>query len=621
MQDRALAAIGNWHLEKLKNLPLVDLYIENMYPGEDYQIILLVFEFESINGELICKYKGIDIEKVSGEKDDYRKYAYRKGSSKVGDFTFTTKISSPSEKKISTMINYTFKNILDYNEGNHPETIYFKLLSNYFNENKNAIIDQIDKSFKNFSQQESIRTGFSLKLIINQTDRYLRDFELIKEIIIHFTEKTNFTHSGEQSKAENKISSVSGNIEDQICGFAAPFTFSTPDKKGFISGFFKKELNWRNYPISSKESLILDLGKKYIKQNLNGYFYGSQYMCIPHPIVKTNNNDLEKTINLLKTAFDDEKKAKKEYKKRAEDRIQKIIAQEKNYFYVDLMFYKEDKKNDTISIDLMLEELLPSRFRQLFIDVPEKINKNKIFKNEIVNKNEIQDLTFNFEIVKNFFDTNFLDVVQKIFVGKTISSDFLFEKIMYLIRKNYDSSKTKDKWVEPIYRTVLKAIMLMSYLQELKITTYNKNFKYMEIENINKKESRFDLEGFNNFVKENQNFLDSNIKVGIFSVGVLARFLFDIQSANLNNTPFEHKLRGYKLNPELLMQVYTEALDKIQKYQKNFYVYTELRDIINQYFLLNSQDLYKMTNNELSFYFVAGLEMGKKFKNKKEEVE
>jgi CRISPR-associated protein Csh1 len=67
------------------------------------------------------------------------------------------------------------------------------------------------------------------------------------------------------------------------------------------------------------------------------------------------------------------------------------------------------------------------------------------------------------------------------------------------------------------------------------------------------------------------------------------------------------------------MNIYTETLDKIQKYQKNNYVYIELREIINQYFIVNSPDLSKMTNNELSFYFVAGLEMGKRFKRERIE--
>jgi len=34
MQDKAIAAIGQWQLEQKKDLDEVDLYIENMFPGE-----------------------------------------------------------------------------------------------------------------------------------------------------------------------------------------------------------------------------------------------------------------------------------------------------------------------------------------------------------------------------------------------------------------------------------------------------------------------------------------------------------------------------------------------------------------------------------------------------------
>lgn len=38
MQDRVIAQIGHWKLEMNKKLDPVDLYIENMFPGKDYQI-------------------------------------------------------------------------------------------------------------------------------------------------------------------------------------------------------------------------------------------------------------------------------------------------------------------------------------------------------------------------------------------------------------------------------------------------------------------------------------------------------------------------------------------------------------------------------------------------------
>jgi len=407
----------------------------------------------------------------------------------------------------------------------------------------------------------------------------------------------------------------------------APFKYSSPDKPGFISGFFNKEKFWRNYPVSSKEALALEYGKKFIKQHLTGYFYGHEFLFVPHPIIHSNNDELEMIIELLKDAFSKarDKKISKEERNEAEEYVQRIIAQQENYFYLDMLFYSEDKKTEAISIEMMLEEVMPSRFNKLFVEVPESINKNSLF-NDAISKKEgktrfLTDLKFSFEIVNNFFGDKFLDTVQCIFLGKPISKAFLFERFIARIRKNYNDAKTQDKWTEPAGWSVLKAIMLINYLQELGIIENNKTYNYMDTTTIEKKSGRFNLDGFNQFVKENQSFLDSDIKVGVFAVGILVRFLFDIQHANLGNTPFENKLRGYKLNPELLMQVYTEALDKIQKYQKNFYVYTELvENIISQYFVLKKQDMLTMSNNELSFCFVAGLEMGKKFKNAKEEI-
>ena len=141
-------------------------------------------------------------------------------------------------------------------------------------------------------------------------------------------------------------------------------------------------------------------------------------------------HQLEHLINLqLVEEQANTKVAIKEKKKRAEDRVQRLIAQEKNYFNLDILFYKEDKKTRAISINLMLEEILPSRFRQLFIDIPETVNKNKLFKDAITIKKELQDIKFSYQIIKNFFSSDFLDVVNKLFLGRkffTIGTGIVF---------------------------------------------------------------------------------------------------------------------------------------------------------------------------------------------------
>lgn len=115
-------------------------------------------------------------------------------------------------------------------------------------------------------------------------------------------------------------------------------------------------------------------------------------------------------------------------------------------------------------------------------------------------------------------------------------------------------------------------------------------------------------------MSENNGFLDSEYKVGIFSVGILVRLLLNIQQVNLGNTPFEKKLKGYNLSAELLKNIYIEALSKISQYQ-SFYAYSNLHEFIDRYFILNIHKVNKISNNELSFYLVSGLEFGNQFKN------
>ena len=100
MQDKAIAQIGWWQLDKNRDLDKVDLYIENMFPGKDYQMLLLVFEITSINGELTCAFKNFDLSPVSKDSDSYRKYAFRSGTPNGGDVTFSTKISIAKKKDI-----------------------------------------------------------------------------------------------------------------------------------------------------------------------------------------------------------------------------------------------------------------------------------------------------------------------------------------------------------------------------------------------------------------------------------------------------------------------------------------------------------------------------------------
>lgn len=650
MQDKAIAQIGHWQLEQNKDIDPVDLYIENMFPGKDYQMMLLVFEIISDNEVLTCRFEKMDLQVVGKDSDSFRKYAYRSGTPNGGDITLSTILSITSrkdifinaKKKLSKM-KVRFSEIENYKFGNEVNedlkaTIEFekRIFSSISEECTKNYYSIVRKTIKQLLDCDAKVKSIGISYQINLQDKklLLNDFLIIKELILKSGAETKYKTQDSKSISKNKKCSVSGKFENTIYGFAAPFSFSTVDKKGSISGFFNKEKNWRNYPISSSEAFALEQGKRFILENLKGTFHSYSFMLIPHILIDNNFQNLSKVISYLRTAFGtkDGIDDTQEKKNRAEDRGMSMIGEMDDYLSIDLVFF--ETQNAAFRIKQIIEEVLPSRFNTLFNVIPHEIQKKSIFKNALIIDGVSTDLNFSFSIIKQFFSPYqkskqrqfnspvFLEVTHKIFRGIPIKREFLFEKIMFCFRMWFNENLQADSYFgNALELPIKKALMLIDYLQALNIIQNNKNYKYMEIESVEKKSGRFNLSGFNEFAKENIGFLDTDIKVGLFSVGVLVRFLYDIQTYELQTQkpPFENKLRSYKLNPELLKQVYAEALDKIQKYQKNFYVYSDLREIINQYFIVKQQDMNTMSNNELSFYFVAGLEMGRKFKNEKEE--
>ena len=327
MQDKAIAQIGHWQLEQNSDLDPVDLYIETLFPGKDYQMLLLLFDITSDNGVLTSAYKGIDIEKVKKDSASYRKYAYRKGSSRGGDVTLTTKLSNPADKKLQNIKDAQLKKLTS---SKHPDAQMFKMIEAEFLQNESLISSQVEGYFNSASKEEQTTTGISIR-IKKEQDLYLNDFELVRNILLDSGSEKKYDHNGTQSRTNNSVCSVTSEVADDIYGFAAPFKYSSPDKPGFISGFFNKEKFWRNYPVSSKEALALEYGKKYIKQHLTGYFYGHEFLFVPHPIIRSTNNELEMIVELLKDAFATarEKKISKEFTDRVYLSTQKAIQHSK----------------------------------------------------------------------------------------------------------------------------------------------------------------------------------------------------------------------------------------------------------------------------------------------------
>jgi CRISPR-associated protein Csh1 len=114
---------------------------------------------------------------------------------------------------------------------------------------------------------------------------------------------------------------------------------------------------------------------------------------------------------------------------------------------------------------------------------------------------------------------------------------------------------------------------------------------------------------------ENEEFLNSDAKRGLFLFGVLTQFLLDIQHIERDATPFRKQLNSLKLSPAYIRKLYPQVIEKFEQYGKNYY--RKLEGTISELFLTAKMD--DLTNDEISFYFTTGMTLANKFRNTKKD--
>ncbi|MCG8323283.1 MAG: TIGR02556 family CRISPR-associated protein [Cytophagales bacterium] len=612
MQDRAISEIGNLELEKQIDLKPFQLYIEEITPGKVCTMALIVFS--KTNGDIL--YKNIDIAKVN--EDNYQKFGYRKGSARGGDITFTTKFGD-LDKKLRILLNSQWPRQLEVAENvSIVEYQLFKEWKNAFEQSKNQIQSDLASFHSGLNIKDRQTSAFTLAIEIDNKQKFLADFESVQEqILLSGTEGKKKKYKV-TSEGKNSVCSICLENKAYLYGFGSPFKYATVDKPGTVSGFFLQKNNWINYPICKTCALEFELGKNYVTKNLSRSFFGKRYYLIPKTVLPNDKQGLKSALNLFK---------KLAYKvsndiERREDYLMERIGGLDNFFTLNMLFYEENPTTKAIKIKLMLEEIPPSRFRTLFIDIPKIINNHPLYKNADYHfkKKEKIDLKFSFGLIKQFFEDSFYDILYKVFTGQSINRTDLFHRFMLVIRNNYNKKMTTDNFVENMSLTILKAHLVLRYLEKLNIVfTPNMTLMIPETEEEKQelqKKIAFDINKLKDFLNKNKEFIYANHIAGIFSLGVLVSLVFSMQQASIGNTPFEKKLRGLNLSANDLQRIFIDSISKINQYS-SIYTYKNLRDLTTENFAVNFDKIKNLPNQEISFYFVSGLELGRKFKSEK----
>lgn len=466
MQDRAIADIGKLELLRNKDLELSELLSQEPFPNRKCKMLLI--EFEENDGNINFKKIGVD----DVDENNYIKYAYRKGSGSGGDVTFTSKCGDFS-KKLKTLINIQFPRLIKLSEEKNSDSLEFlKKWEKSFLDNYNEIQRKLQKRYEDLEKQEKKRSAYTLTIEIDDQRKYLLDFATVESLMTENKFNGNFKKYNVSSKGEYSKCSICHDNKEEVYGFGSPFKYATVNKPGLVSGFFKQKNNWVNYPICKDCSIEMELGKNYLVKHLTKSFFGREFYLVPKPVVTNDTESLKEALNTLKDI--DYEIEKSEVISSNEDFLLKKIGKAKEgIFTLNLLFFEEDKKNKSIKIKLMMEEIPPSRFRKLFIDVPKIISEKPSFLNLGYSKTEKLDLKFSFKLINLFFKDDFYEITHKIFIGRKISQKQLHTNFMKVIRSSYKQNKNNNFFLKKGKLLIAKTYLLQSYFQELNLINYD----------------------------------------------------------------------------------------------------------------------------------------------------
>jgi CRISPR-associated protein Csh1 len=613
----AVSRIGEYVQRNNGGEDLLSTFIENPNSNGKYKFVLIVI-LNGKNGEY--NFSRVDME----EFNCFQKYLYKKGAPNGTDVTPTSKIAGDLEKTFRNRFLKWFQNYDSYDLSKEEKDDLRRMNA--------AISDQAERISAGLREKFSLKGSKDNAIITLGIERdgelrYPGDIPVFRNILLRKgKDKYYIKKSQGESKGLEAACSVCKERKDEVYGFAIPWAFHTFDKPGFIAGGFEVSESWKNTPVCFDCATRLELGKKYIEERLDFSFYGFRYLLVPKLALGGNFQDV-----LCILAGKDQKKKQKlsgEVRKSItsdEEEILDIVREMNDFISNSLIFYK--KEQSSYRILLLIEGVLPSRLRKLF-EAKDKVDERfKVYNDLLLSEAQKEKirLEFNFGVVRRFFpqesknrtfDKIFLEIVNKTFIGDQINYYLLIDFIM---------RRAREAFIEgyPTNIATLNGFLLLHYLEELNLLGDYKE----EMREMNEKgglKSIEDLEDLpmerivERFFEANKSFFTSDSKKATFLEGVLAQKLLNIQWMDKKATPFRTKLHGLKINQALIKRLLPEIQNKLEEYGKNYY--RDLESIIAQHFILAGED-WKETDDELSFYFVLGMDMQKLFKNEKDDEE
>lgn len=589
---RSLSLLGKIYEEKNGND--IDTQLDDL-KGEGWNVLLIEFQIDK--EEII--YKGIDLEQYS--RENKKRYMYKKGAPNGGDITPSSVYNKDDKKPLKSFNRY----LLSLGKIDNSD---FKVIDKYFEieENKMQVFTDIEKM---------IQPKEKYLLSIKVNDKYLGDIQEVENKFesngeTRFSFMKSFPKAEQSSIGYDKKCYVCGKEHKQVNGFTSTFSFYTLDKPGFMTGGFNRKYAWKNYPVCSKCGDRLEKGRKYLEENLQDGFSGLAYFVIPNFVFNIDSDSSANTYKKIINSISQNKKISLGKENTGimnrEDRILNRVRDLDNDVNFTIMFYEQ--QNAMFRILENIEDIYPSRVRFLNIE-KEKIENYKTypeFKEFLLKKGEYK-FFINFQILKHFFisDTLFLGTIHSVFADSKLDKNYIINLFINKIKEVTNSGEGIPEI------NVIESLMFLKFFRAINIF---KNWEKGEIKTMVEKTEKNEI--YLEFLERHHEVLDTDLKRGLFLEGLLTSKLLSLPEQR--NQPFYSRINGLNINEKIAKRIFPEVINKLNEYGKGGY-WLDLRELIAEY-LLNS-NFKSLTNDEMSYYFTLGLNLGRRLKENSEELE
>jgi CRISPR-associated protein Csh1 len=519
----------------------------------------------------------------------YRIYLYRKGSTNGSDITPTSKMAS---NNIKDVLEKTWKKkIFKWFEDNKGKNEIFNKLYNEIVKSENKIKGDIEKTLRDITLSKT-----SLIITVKLDDKFIGEIEEFKkfmvEDVLSVEDKPSFSKEG--------VCSVCGERKDEVFTTSEIYTFYTLDKECYIASGFERKNAWKNFPICKECFLKIELGKKTIEEDLSFKFSGLSYYLIPKILTNPQDQAVEDILYIIKKSKD-----KKDFKDN-EKLVLELLSQFKDYITLYFLFLK--KENSADRIQLLIEEVLPSRISKI-VDAENKTNK--LFKTE-----DGKDF-FNFSLLYEFFQdkTNkfLFEVIDKIFRGGKLDRLVVYRKLLNALNNVYYEDN------ESFLFKTLKSLSLVRFLEELGILNGGDRAMTSHLEANEQAQPQNGLDQAiekRKFDEIYEKFkgLDTPTKRGIFLLGALTQWLLSLQAHERDGSmPFLKALKGLNMNMQDIKGLLPKVVDKFIAYDNRTTFVKELEKEISANFLAEQNP--KIPIEEINFIFATGMALYDKVKS------